>query len=373
MVGMSPNLRRPVDRLLLLFALLLVAIGMVWIYSASGVKGGLGSGAATAFLTRQLVGGVIGVGIMLVVTQVELSSLQENPKPLYVAYGGLLVALMLTLLIGPKINGAHRWIRVGSFNFQASEFMKPIAVLIAARWMVKHQESWRQSQDALPKLVMLLLLMVPALALILVEPDFGTTVLITLSVFFVIFLGGLPRGLLAGLALSMGSAGVLAIVSSAYRLARFKSLFHSDPQGDGYQAAQSLVAIGSGGLTGVGIGASQQKLFYLPEAHTDFIYAIIGEELGMIGTVTVLVLFIGILWRGFRIARRVNDGFLKLCAMGLTLLIVVQAMMNLSVVLSLAPNKGIPLPFISYGPNSLIASLICLGLLLSISKDANVN
>ncbi|HEX9082988.1 MAG TPA: FtsW/RodA/SpoVE family cell cycle protein, partial [Holophagaceae bacterium] len=155
-------------------------------------------------------------------------------------------------------------------------------------------------------------------------------------------------------------------------LARITSFLNpeADPLGKGHQAIQSLVAVGNGGLLGVGLGAGKQKLFYLPEAHTDFIYAVIAEEAGLMGTVLVLLLFIGLLWRGYRIAHRVGDPYLKLCAMGFVLLLVVQALMNMSVVLSLAPNKGIPLPFISFGPNSLITSLVCLGLLLSISKDA---
>ena len=167
------------------------------------------------------------------------------------------------------------------------------------------------------------------------------------------------------------AVGTAFVLSSPYRMTRVMSFLHpeADPLGAGHQALQSLVALGNGGIFGVGIGEGLQKLFYLPEAHTDFIYAVIGEEMGLVGTTAVLALFIGLLWRGYRIARRTADPFLKLCAMGFTLLLVAQALMNMSVVLSLVPNKGIPLPFISYGSSSLMASLICLGLLLSISKD----
>jgi cell division protein FtsW len=145
----------------------------------------------------------------------------------------------------------------------------------------------------------------------------------------------------------------------------------ADPLGSGHQALQSLIAVGNGGITGVGWGASMQKLNYLPEAHTDFIYAVISEEAGFLGSAIVLLLFVGILWRGYHIARRVRDGYLRLCAIGFTLMLVLQAFMNISVVLSLAPNKGIPLPFISYGSSSLMASLASLGLLLAISKEAS--
>ncbi len=368
---MAADVRRPVDRWLVFFALALVAIGMVWIYSASAIKASQNHTAATAFLMRQLVGGAIGIAFMLALSQVDLATLQDHPRPLMATYFIMLGLLAAVLVVGPKINGAHRWLRFGPMSIQPSELFKPVSVLIAAYWMVRHREAWRNHRDALPKLLSLAGILVVPLALILREPDFGTTFLIVFVALMVVYLGGAPKWIFAIAIPVLGALGTAFVVLSPYRLARVTSFLNpeADPLGKGHQALQSLVAVGNGGLLGVGLGAGRQKLFYLPEAHTDFIYAVIAEEGGLIATVAVLGLFVAILWRGYRIARRVGDSYLKLCAMGFVLLLVAQALMNMSVVLSLAPNKGIPLPFISFGPNSLITSLICLGFLLAISKD----
>jgi cell division protein FtsW len=309
----------------------------------------------------------------MALSQLDISPLQDHPKPLQIAYLVLVATLVAVLFIGPKINGAHRWIRMGPMSLQPSELFKPLSVLIAAAWMIHHRAAWRQHQEALPKLLSLAGIMLVPLALILREPDFGSTFLIVLVTLLVVFLGGAPKWIFAVALPVLGALGTAFVVFSPYRLARVTSFLNpeADPLGKGHQALQSLVAVGNGGLLGVGLGAGKQKLFFLPEAHTDFIYAVIAEEAGLLGTVTILLIYLAILWRGYRIARRVSDSFLKLCAMGFVLLLVVQALMNMSVVLSLAPNKGIPLPFISFGPNSLITSLICLGFLLAISKEAS--
>lgn len=365
---MAPDVRRPVDRWLLLFALLLMAVGMVWVYSASGLK----TSTATAFLVRQLVAGFIGIALMLALSQADLGMLRENPRLLQIAFGAALVLLVAVFFFPPR-NGAHRWIVLGGWQFQPSEFLKPLLVVVTAWWMVRHQDAWTRKEEAIPKLVTLLAILALPLGLVLKEPDFGTTFLILFVCMLVVFLGGAPRWIFAVLVPTLLAVGTAFVVSKPYRLGRVTSFLNpeADPLGKGHQAIQSLIALGNGGLAGVGVGNSMQKLQYLPEAHTDFIFAVIGEEMGLLGTVTVLALFLGILWRGFRIARRVRDAFLRLCAVGFTLLITVQAMMNMSVVLSLAPNKGIPLPFISYGGTSLMASLALLGLLLAVSKEAS--
>lgn len=368
---MSPDVRRPIDRTLLLLALMLMAVGMVWIYSASAIKASQAHATATAFLQRQMIGGVIGLAAMLALSQADLMVLRQNPRLLQILYG-VCILLLLAVFAFPKINHAHRWIRLPGAQFQPSEFFKPLAVLIVAWWMVRHRDSWSQRTESIPKLLILFGILLLPLALILREPDFGTTFLILFVAMLIIFLGGAPRWIFAVAVPILGAVGTAFVLTSPYRLARVTSFLNpeADPLGKGHQAIQSLVALGNGGVLGVGLGAGGQKLFFLPEAHTDFIYAVIGEEMGLVGTVAVLALFLAILWRGYLIAVRVRDAFLKLCAMGFTLLLVVQAFMNMSVVLSLAPNKGIPLPFISYGGTSLIASLAVLGLLLSISKEA---
>ncbi|MBK8794262.1 MAG: putative lipid II flippase FtsW [Holophaga sp.] len=365
---MAPDVRRPIDRWLLLFALLLVAVGMVWVYSASGLK----SSVATTFLVQQMVAGAIGIAMMLALSQVDLSALREKPRPLQIAYV-VFVLLLVAVYFFPDVKGAHRWIRIMGQRFQPSEFFKPLAVLITAWWMVRHQEVWARIQDSLSKLVLLILIVGLPLGLILFEPDFGTTALVILVIFVLVLLGGLHRVLLTGFATVILLGVTVAVIASPYRMARVMSFTNpgADPLGKGHQALQSLIAVGNGGFLGVGVGNSMQKLFYLPEAHNDFIFAVIAEEAGLVGTVAVLLLFSAILWRGYRIARRVRDSYLRLCAIGFTLLIVMQAFMNMSVVLSIAPNKGIPLPFISYGGTSLMASLATLGLLLAISKEAS--
>ena len=368
MTPSSPDFRRPIDRWLLFFSVLLLTVGMVWVYSSSAFKNPT---MQTYFLTRQLVGGALGFAMMLVLSQVDLAMVRDNPRPLQIIYALLVVALALVFFF-PAKNHAHRWIQFGGQSFQPSELFKPLSVMICAWWMMRFKDAWTKRQDAIPKLVLLCLVLLLPLSLIVVEPDFGTTFLITLVALLVVFLGGAPRWIFAVGMPILSLVGFAFVRFSAYRWARFTSYLHpeDDPLGKGLQAIQSLIAVGNGGLTGVGLGGSMQKLSYLPEAHNDFIYAVISEEAGFIGSMVVLLLFIGILWRGYRIARHVRDGYPKLCAMGFTLLLVVQAFMNISVVLSLAPNKGIPLPFISYGSSSLIASMASLGLLLAISKEA---
>jgi cell division protein FtsW len=237
--------------------------------------------------------------------------------------------------------------------------------------MVKCRESWTKRQEAIPKLITLFAVLLLPLILIFKEPDMGTAFLTLFVSILIIFIGGAPRWLFAIIIPVMFAAGTYFIKSEPYRYERVKAYLNMvmDSKGSAYQPEQSLIAVGNGGLYGVGLGGGQQKLNFLPEAHTDFIYAIIGEEFGLIGTITVLALFVAILLRGYRIARRARDSFLRLCASGFTLLLVTQSLMNIRVVLNMVPNKGIPLPFISYGGSSLMTSFMCLGLLLSISKE----
>lgn len=366
---MPLDVRRPIDHLLLFFALTLMALGMVWVFSASALKS---QHAINTFVVNQLIGGCIGVAIMLVISQVDLYCLRDNPKILQVLYVIILV-LLGTVFRFPTINHAHRWIHLYRLSLQPSELFKPLSVLITAWWMIRYQEIWSNRHDSIIKITTLFIILIIPLSLILREPDFGTTFLILFVSFIMMFLGGAPRWVFALITPALSLAGFIFIWFEPYRKARLMSFLNAqaDPLGKGHQAIQSLIAVGNGGITGVGLGASMQKLHYLPEAHTDFIYAVIAEEAGLIGSMLVLVLFVGILWRGYRIAWRVRDNFLKLCAIGATLILVIQALMNISVVLSLVPNKGIPLPFISYGSSSLISSLTSLGLLLAISKEVS--
>jgi cell division protein FtsW len=362
---MTSDARRPIDRWLLLFALLLAVVGMVWVYSATGTRHGF------SFVAKQGISGLIGISLMLAFSQFDLSALRESPRTIAAVYIFFVVLLGAVFFFNAK-NGAQRWITIQGQNIQPSEFFKPAAVLMTAWWMVRCRESWQNRQESIPKLVILFVLLFVPLAMIIKQPDMGTAFLIVFVLMLVVFLGGGPRWFFAAIIPVLLASGFFFVKSKPYRLQRVQSFLNPavDVRGSGYQPEQSLIAVGNGGLRGVGLGAGQQKLNFLPEAHTDFIYAIIGEEAGLAGTATVLGLFAAILLRGRRIAKNAKDSFLKLCASGLTLMLVTQALINMSVVLSMVPNKGITLPFISYGGSSLMATFMCLGLLLSISKEA---
>jgi cell division protein FtsW len=347
-----------------MFALLLAVTGMIWVYSATGTRAGV------AFVVKQGISGLVGVAFMLAFSQIDLSNLRESPKTMIVLYF-IFIVFLSAVFYFPAKNGAQRWIIYHGHQLQPSEFFKPFSVILTSWWMVRHSDSWTKHQEALPKLVALFLILLVPLSIIFKEPDMGTTFLILFVSILLVLLGGAPKWILALTAPILLVVGTYLVVSKPYRIQRVQSFLNPmvDAKGFGYQPEQSLIAVGNGGLHGVGLGGGQQKLNFLPEAHTDFIYAIIGEETGLIGTSAVLSLFVALLWRGYRIARRARDAFLRLCASGLTLILVAQALMNMSVVLSIVPNKGIPLPFISYGGSSLMASFMCLGLLLGISKE----
>jgi len=361
---MAVDLRHPIDRWLLLFALLLAVAGMVWVYSATGTRAGF------SYVTKQGVSGLLGVALMLALSQMDLSDMRESPKTMVAFYVIFIVLLSIVFLFPPR-NGAHRWIIYHGYQLQPSEFFKPFAVILTSWWMVRHHDSWTKRQETIPKLIILFVILLVPLMVIFKEPDLGTAFLILFVSILLILLGGAPKWILGVAAPVLLAAGTYLVVSKPYRIQRVQTFLNPtvDAKGFGYQPEQSLIAVGNGGLYGVGLGGGQQKLNFLPEAHTDFIYAIIGEEAGLIGTSVVLAFFVAILWRGYRIARKARDAFLRLCASGFTLLLVAQALMNMSVVLSIVPNKGIPLPFISYGGSSLMASFMCLGLLLGISKE----
>jgi len=361
---MKDRIRHPIDRWLLLFALLLTVIGMVWVYSATGTR------YEFAFVIKQCIAGLIGMALMLALSQFDLTTLQKNTKSvvgLYIAF----IVFLSVVFIFPPTNGAYRWMAWHGHKLQPSEFFKPFSVVLTSWWMVRHSGSWTKRGEAFPKLVTLFGILLLPLALIFVEPDMGTTFLIVFVSMLLVFLGGAPKWIFVASVPILLAIGSFFIFSSPNRVQRVATFLNPaiDSKGFGYQPEQSLIAVGNGGLLGVGLGGGQQKLNFLPEAHTDFIYAIIGEEIGLVGTSIVLCLFVAILWRGYRIARKARDSFLRLCASGFALLLVTQALMNISVVLSMVPNKGIPLPFISYGGSSLMATFMCLGLLLGISKE----
>jgi cell division protein FtsW len=351
----------------LLFATItgLVLFGLVMIYSASAVVAMERHGTPYYFVLRQAVFAGLGLLGMLVTMHIDYRR-YNNPV---VVYGCLALVLLMLLAVFafPAINGAHRWIRFAGQQFQPSELAKVALVLFLAFWLDKHGSDptrfWRVFAPCAA---------VGAAVAVLVaaEPDLGTGLGIGVTLVVMLFAAGIPARQLA--LLPAGAAGPVAamVLLVPFRLKRLVAFLDpwADPMGSGYHVVQSMLAVGSGGLWGVGLSQGRQKLFYLPEPHTDFIFAVISEELGLVGAVTVLVVFAVLAWRGLRAAGRAPDDFGTYLATGLTVLVVAQALFNISVVLALVPTKGIPLPFISYGGSSLSIGLTAMGILLNVSQ-----
>jgi cell division protein FtsW len=360
------------DKKLFGVTLALCLIGVVMVFSASAMTASEQFGAGYIFLLRQLIYLVLGIAGMFWLMNSDYRKLRQ-PR---VVFTGL--ALSFVLLVGvfflDRSHQTHRWFRMGPFSFQPSEMAK-LALIIFLAWFLELRRLPRNFgvNDPLHSQAPALGTTLVMAALVVKEPDMGTAFMIVLIAMMMLFVAGLSYRYIAGTVLAAIPTIYLLIVRVPYRLQRLESFLHPDldPKGAGFQLVQSLIAVGSGGMTGVGLMESRQKLFFLPEAHTDFIYAIIGEELGFIGAVVVLTLFAVYGWRGFVAAMKAGDDFGKFLALGITTMVVGQALINLSVVLGLMPTKGIPLPFISYGGSSLIAMLLATGVLLNISQQAD--
>jgi len=324
-------------------AMLIVVIGLVMIYSASAMIAPQRFGVdAYYFLTKQCVFLLVGGAVMLVLMHMD-SSLFADRRLLYAAM--VIVALALVVaLFQPPINGTRRWLVLSHFQLQASEFAKPLIVLFLASFLSRREER---------------------------IDDLATTLL--LVALGMIFAAGLSWKRLALLSIGIVPVGIALAVGAAYRRDRLLVFLNpeADPQGKGFQAMQSLIALGTGGFRGLGLGNGRQKLFFLPEPHTDFIFSIIGEELGFAGAISLILLFGFLVWRGFRVAMRSQERFPFYAALGLTLIIAIQMLINVSVSLCLLPTKGLPLPLVSYGGSSLIASLMTVGILLNLSQQSS--
>ncbi len=377
----SPSLR--VDKLLVVYVLISVLLGLWMVYSATAFRfdeSGLDSTILNLIrgdFGKQLIGVVLGGCLAVILSSLDPESTWSNQK--YVISLVLISFLMLILvqLFGHAAGGAKRWLSLPGFSLQPSELFKPITAILTAFLITRENRPLgdHQAKDWILVSKLVGFFIVP-LALILNQPDLGTAIAITAVILGVLFHSGLHRNVFTALSASAIAVFTYWIVSTPFRFQRVKDwltaiqdpLNINDPLGSGHQIKQALIAVGNGGVLGVGPGAGRQKLYFLPESHTDYIFAVIGEELGLIGSLFVVGLFLLIMSRCFKIISHANSPFLKSLALGLTLVLVVQALINISVVLSLVPSKGIPLPFISYGANSAISSLICIGMLLGISK-----
>ena len=353
---------------------MLCLLGAVMIFSASAVTAEQQYGHAYIFVLRQTVWLVAGLLGMFALMRLDYHRLRE-PAVVYTAL--CLVVLMLAgTFFLDKSHATHRWIRIGPVGIQPSELAKLVAILYLAWFLDLRRRATTSLQFSKGDLVHTIL---PAVApvlicvlLIVMQPDLGTSVDIVLIMTAILFVAGLSwKWLMVGLAAAL-PALFLLIAHVSYRQARIMAFLHpeADPQGAGFQLLQSLIAVGSGGFTGVGLMESKQKLFYLPEAHTDFIYAVICEELGFIGAAFVIALFAVYGWRGLRAAFNAPDGFGRMLALGATAMVLFQSLINFAVVLGLIPTKGIPLPFVSYGGSSLLVMLLATGVLLNISQQS---
>lgn len=357
--------RRPMDSWLFVAVLALVAAGVVMVYSASAIVAHDRFGDSAFFLKRQAVWAALGMMALAITQRIHYARLRAfTPVLLFLT----LAALVLVLVpgIGRVAGGARRWIAIaGPFAFQPAEGAKLALVLYLA-----HVLTARGRTDTLQAAGPPLLITALCGGLILLQPDMGTALLLGALTLGLLFIGGVRPLHLLGLSAATLPVLTVAVLGEGYRRQRILAFLNPwrDPQGAGFHIIQSLLALGSGGLLGLGLGNSRQKFFYLPEQHTDFIFAILGEELGLIGAVAIVALFGLLAVRGFRIAREAPDRYGGLVASGITLMIVLQAIINIGVTTGVLPITGVPLPFVSFGGSSLLFTLISVGVLLNISQ-----
>lgn len=358
------------DPLIFMSVFLLIGLGLIMVYSSSAAIAYQKFNDPYYFFKRQLSWIILGALLMSFFMRLDYSALQN------ITYPVLIITLVLLVLVlfpqfGKKVGGAQRWLQLGGFTFQPSELAKFTLILYVVHSLVKKQEKIKDFfYGYLPNLVVLGIFSI----LFLLQPDMGTTVIMLTVIFILFFIAGIKFSHLFYSILMLLPALCAAVLNSEYQRNRIVSFLNpeKDPLGSGYQIIQSFLAFGRGNIFGMGLGDGRQKLFFLPEPHTDFIFSIIGEELGFVGTVIVVLLFLVIIWRGVQIALKSTDLYGAYLSLGLTSLIGVQAMVNLAVSVGLLPTKGLTLPFVSMGGSSLIVSMVSAGVLLNISKKAGV-
>jgi cell division protein FtsW len=349
-------------QLLVLVSLALVAFGLVMVYSATSGTAALGGLDPTTSLQRQGIYALLGIAALVVLARTDFRKLRLIAPTLLVV-SGLLCAFVA--VAAPPVNGARRWLAFGSLTFQPSELAKVAVAIWVSAYLARHPAPRTLKELAKPVGLVAGLFVL----LIVAEPDMGTTIALVLMLFGILFVAGVPGKTLAGAAAIVGFGGIAMISMHAYQRARFFAFLHpfKDVQGSGYQVAQGMIGIGSGGLFGRGLGQGIEKFNYLPEVNTDMIFAVIGEELGLVGVTLVVLAYAAFAYAGFRVALSCKDAFGKRLAAGLTTLVCGQAVVNLAAVLGIAPLTGIPLPFISYGGTNLLLTLASVGVLLNIA------
>ncbi|MDE3117549.1 MAG: putative lipid II flippase FtsW [Nitrospirota bacterium] len=365
--GARPKAAAKADGVLLTITLLLALIGLVMVFSASGVVAGNRFHDSIYYLKRQLAWLAFGFLLLHVASRLDYTLWQRMAFPI-LCVTVLLLALVLIPHVGTVVKGARRWLRFGPISIQPAEMVKLVVVLYLAAYLTKKEgRATEFTTWFLPPLLVIGLLA----GLVVLEPDLGTVIVVGLVTLVLLFLGGARLGHVLGLVLMALPVVGLLVWRSPYRMQRLMTFLDpmKDPTGAGFQVNQSFLAFGSGGLLGVGLGEGKQKLFFLPEAHTDFVLALVGEEVGLLGTACIMLLYALLVIKGFQIANRAREPFGRHLALGITLLIGCQALINAGVVTGMLPTKGLTLPLVSYGGSSLMVSLLAIGILLSISRD----
>lgn len=360
------NKMGPIDFVLFSTIMLLVAIGVIMVYSASSYSAFFNPSIKDSmyFLKKQGMVAILGIGAMFLAIKTDYHKIKKYTKIIMI----VAIILLSAVFAFPPVNGARRWINLGPASLQPSEIAKYIVVL----YMAKSIESKGDKIRSLGYGVIPYLLVSGFYAgMVFLEKNLSIAAVIMIVTLIILYVAGAKTSHMLGLIGIVGLAGVAGILFEPYRMARFTSFLNpwGDPKGKGYQLIQSLLALGSGGIWGMGLGKSRQKCYYIPEPHNDFIFSIIGEELGLIGCTLIVILFIIFIWRGIVTAVRAKDTYGTLLATGITSVVAVQAIINIAVVTGSMPVTGVPLPFISYGGSSLVFNLVAMGVLLNISRQ----
>lgn len=350
--------------------IILISLGVVMIYSSSGIYALEVMHNSAHFLIRHLMFLMVGSVLMFWAMANDYRVLRKWAKPL-LGLAILLLALVLIPGIGKISSGARRWFSLGPINFQPSEFVKLVLIVYLADFLTRKQDVLRSfSKGFLPVMMVMGLLC----SLIIKQPDMGNTVLVFVITISMLWVAGGRKSHIGAIFFMSIPAFIFLVVTAPYRLIRVLTFFNpwDDPQGAGFQLTQSQIALGSGGFFGVGLGKSVQKLFYLPAAHTDFIFSIIGEEVGFLGAIAVIILCAAFIWLGTRILKQINEPFGYFLVFGILIMISIQVVVNFGVSIGALPTKGLPLPFISYGGSALVFNMVAVGLILNVSRTQDI-
>ncbi|MEC7984085.1 MAG: putative lipid II flippase FtsW [Myxococcota bacterium] len=359
-------MNRHIDTWLILVVISMLMLGLLMVFSSSAVMASSAPGAEFKYLTRQCFALFVGLVLCIGTAFTPIRQIRHNHMLFYALVG---IGLILCFIpgIGVTVKGASRWIGFGGVNFQPSAFAKVVSLISVAAFLHK----WRGQVHNIRVVIQACCIPLPLMLLILFEPDFGTTMIITLLIGFMLFIGGMKKQHVSIIGGTTVFVGFFALIMEEYRLQRIRHFW--DPwsayEGQGYQVIQGWIALHNGGLTGQGLGNSVSKRHFLPEPWTDFIAAVIGEELGFLGLAALIIMYGLLLWRGFHIAKQARDAFSMLLASSITMMLIIEAAFNLGVVLGILPPKGLVLPFISYGSSALMCNMWAIGILLSISSE----